>query len=165
MRMLHLGKKVSTKLVVLIILVSRITYGRTIQPSGGKKRISFHGRCNHDVSPTDVSTNEKSLRQCVPDQCVPTLDRWQELDSHNNYLQETCVTRDPSFAHLTRQIDRIENTRQPMGGVGGKIPEHCRGNSLIENCYFFSRTEKIDREGSLFQYSLRYNVITYTQIL
>jgi hypothetical protein len=37
MRMLHLGKKVSTKLVVFTVLVSGITYVRTIQRSGGKK--------------------------------------------------------------------------------------------------------------------------------
>ncbi len=37
MRMLHLGKKISTKLVVLTVFVSGITYVHTIQLSGDKK--------------------------------------------------------------------------------------------------------------------------------
>jgi hypothetical protein len=75
MRMLYLGKKISTKLVVLTVLVSGITYIHTIQRSGAEEICFIPWAMGHD----DVSPNESCWTMLPWDnatlgQCVPTPD-------------------------------------------------------------------------------------------
>ncbi len=96
MRMLHLGKKISTKLVVWKVSVTRITYSMITQYSALEAK-------KHDFMPWAMQSwcvpERKVLGrclpvQCVPDRCVPTLDRLQELDSHTI---ATCTCRNLSY--------------------------------------------------------------------